>query len=99
VARHARGLVAAPENALLELADLERVAQPSAGGVSLLSLASERLGLSARGYVRVLRVARTLADLEGEDAVLERHFAEAIRYRALEPRGSSPSDAEGKETP
>lgn len=54
---------------------------PDAAGASLLALAVERLGLSARGYHRVLRVARTLADLGGDERVRLHHVAEAVRYR------------------
>ncbi len=43
--------------------------------------AAETLGFSARGYHRILRVARTLADLEGLDAIKRRHIAEAVSYR------------------
>ena len=61
---------------------LDDVARPEAAGLKLLQEASERLGLSARGYHRVLRVARTLADLEGAEAVARIHVAEAIGYRS-----------------
>jgi magnesium chelatase family protein len=47
----------------------------------LLAGAAERLGLTARGYHRVVRVARTIADLDGADAVVASHVAEALRYR------------------
>src|SRR6266853_1478136 len=51
--------------------------------LALLREASEAMRLSARGYHRVLRVARTLADLDGEELVRRVHFAEALAYRAL----------------
>jgi magnesium chelatase family protein len=62
---------------------LQEVAAPDEDGQSLLSQAAERLKLSARGYHRVLRVARTLADLEGMDAVKRLHVAEALSYRKI----------------
>jgi magnesium chelatase family protein len=64
---------------------LERVASPDAPGRALLAEAAERLKLSARGFHRILRVARTLADLEGLDGVRRLHVAEAISYRRVEP--------------
>ena len=62
---------------------LEAVAAPDAAGRALLGQAAEQLKLSARGYHRVLRVARTLADMAGSDAVLKVHVAEALNYRRL----------------
>ena len=62
---------------------LDEVASPEPAGRSLLLRAAERLRLSARGYHRVLRVARTLADLEGMSGVARRHVAEALSYRRL----------------
>ena len=60
---------------------LEEVARPDAAGLSLLRDAAEAMGLSARGYHRVLRVARTLADLDGGGPVGRMHVAEALAYR------------------
>jgi magnesium chelatase family protein len=58
-----------------------RVADPEPDGKRLLVDAAERLKLSARGYHRVLRVARTLADLDGSAGVRRPHVAEALAYR------------------
>jgi len=60
---------------------LDEVAAPDPAGRTLLQRAAERLMLSARGYHRVLRVARTLADLEGAATVARHHVAEALSYR------------------
>jgi magnesium chelatase family protein len=60
---------------------IEEIAAPDAAGLSLLRDASEKLGFSARAYHRVLRVARTLADLDRADTVGRIHLAEAISYR------------------
>jgi magnesium chelatase family protein len=60
---------------------LDAVATPEPAGGALLQRAAERLRLSARGYHRVLRVARTLADLDGAAGVARQHIAEALSYR------------------
>ncbi|MBS0536305.1 MAG: YifB family Mg chelatase-like AAA ATPase [Proteobacteria bacterium] len=62
---------------------LEEVAQADGAGLKLLRDAADQMQLSARGYHRVLRVARTLADLDGADKVGRIHLAEALSYRAL----------------
>jgi magnesium chelatase family protein len=68
-------------NARLEPADVDRVCATSAAARALLRAAAGRLGWSARGYHRVLRVARTIADLAGADRIEEAHLAEAIQFR------------------
>ena len=62
---------------------LERVASPDADGRDLLTRAAERFSLTARGYHRVLRVARTIADLDGSDGLRRTHVAEALGYRLV----------------
>jgi magnesium chelatase family protein len=77
------GLPQVRTNAAAQGPPLEEVARPDAGGLALLRDAADAMRLSARGYHRVLRVARTLADLDGADQVGRVHFAEALSYRAL----------------
>jgi magnesium chelatase family protein len=64
---------------------LEEVAAPDADGRALLTQAAEKMRLSARGYHRILKVARTIADLDGAAAVKRLHVAEALSYRRLMP--------------
>ncbi len=73
-------------NADAEGTVLNAMATPDAEGRALLTRVAERFGLSARGYHRVLRVARTIADLEGEQDVRRPHVAEAVSYRLTEAR-------------
>jgi magnesium chelatase family protein len=61
---------------------LEQVAMPDAEGLAFVRSAAERLGLSARGFHRTLKVARTIADLDGAEGVGRAHVAEALAYRA-----------------
>lgn len=70
-------------NADMEGRLLEETAAPDAEGRALLTKVAERFGLSARGYHRVLRVARTIADLDGSDRVARPHVAEAVSYRLI----------------
>ena len=70
-------------NADAEGAVLDRIATPDAAGRALLGKVADRFGLTARGYHRVLRVARTIADLDGHDAVVSDHVAEAVSYRLV----------------
>jgi magnesium chelatase family protein len=73
-------------NAQCAPALIEKVAAPDAAAMTLLRNAAESMRLSARGYHRVLKVARTLADLDGTDGVGRIHLAEALSYRALGDR-------------
>ncbi|MGE0751957.1 MAG: YifB family Mg chelatase-like AAA ATPase [Variibacter sp.] len=79
----ALGLPHIRTNAQVQAAVLEDIARPDKAGLALLRDASDAMRLSARGYHRVLRVARTLADLDGSEAVARIHLAEALSYRAL----------------
>ena len=63
---------------------LERYCALDAAGHALMEQAVRALGLSARAYTRVLRLARTIADLEGKDAIAPAHVAEAISLRVLD---------------
>jgi magnesium chelatase family protein len=71
---------------------IREFAGPDDDGRRLLEHASRALGLSARAWHRILRVARTIADLSGDDRVLAPHIAEAIAYRSLDRR-STPTSA------
>lgn len=63
---------------------IRQYAQPDSEGLNILRIAMERLKLSARAYNRILKVARTIADLEGSEQILSSHIAEAIGYRNLD---------------
>ncbi|MGC9369828.1 MAG: YifB family Mg chelatase-like AAA ATPase [Paracoccaceae bacterium] len=75
------GIESARVNADAEGRLLEEIATPDDEGRELLARVAERFGLSARGYHRVLRVARTIADLDGSEAVRKPHVAEAVSFR------------------
>ena len=82
IARYAAlGLARVRTNAECDGALLEEIAAPDRAGLTLLREAADALALSARGYHRTLRVARTLADLDGEEKVVRIHIAEALSYR------------------
>lgn len=78
--------VSTPVNAALGPEALRRFCQVDPAGRALLDRAFEKLGLSARALDRILKVARTIADLAGSDAVRAPHLAEAIQYRSLDRR-------------
>lgn len=74
-------------------ADVETIASADAPARALLSKAAEQLSLSARAYHRVMKVARTIADLDGADGVARVHVAEALtyRFRPAQPTSASTS--------
>ena len=71
-------------NARMSARDLRRYCRVDPAGEQLLENAINRLGLSARAYVRILKVGRTIADLAGAEAIQSAHIAEAIQYRSLD---------------
>ncbi|GIV55002.1 MAG: ATP-dependent protease [Candidatus Kapaibacterium sp.] len=72
------------KNADMGSKQLEQFCALDAQGRALLDAAMQRLGLSARAYDRILKVARTIADLDGSDAISPVHIGEAIQYRSLD---------------
>jgi magnesium chelatase family protein len=89
VQRQRFAALGAPEirtNAQCAPAMIEKAAAPDARATALLHKAAEAMQLSARGYHRVLKVARTLADLDGAETVGRIHLAEALSYRGLGDR-------------
>jgi magnesium chelatase family protein len=73
-------------NAEADVKLIEQLAAPDSAGLTLLRDAAEAMRLSARGYHRVLKVARTIADLDGAESVGRPHLAEALAYRAAQDR-------------
>ncbi|WP_210497363.1 YifB family Mg chelatase-like AAA ATPase [Microvirga antarctica] len=82
----ALGLDSISTNAACPAAVIEQIAQPDREGTALLHDAANAMRLSARGFHRVLKVARTLADLDSEEHVRRIHLAEALSYRAQSDR-------------
>jgi len=74
-------------NSKLTTREIERLCKPDAQGEALLKQAISRLNLSARGYHRVLKVARTAADLAASPEIRVAHLAEAVQYRRLDRGG------------
>ena len=83
------GLSGISTNAACPAPVIEQIAQPDSDGTSLIHDAANAMRLSARGFHRVLKVARTLADLDGEDKVRRIHLAEALSYRSQSDRRSN----------
>ena len=75
-------------NAHMSSGDLRKFCTPPPAAQTLLRNAVESLGLSARAYDRILKVGRTIADLEGAEILSESHLAEAIHYRSFDRRFS-----------
>lgn len=79
-----RGISGIHCNAQMTERMIHQYAEPDQDGIDMLRMAMEKLSLSARAYNRILKVARTIADLAGSDRVLTEHLAEAIGYRQLD---------------
>ena len=80
---HKRGIHA---NAQMGTREIRRYCAVEEKGESLLEVAINKLGLSARAYSRILKVSRTIADLEGSENIQSSHISEAIQYRSLDRR-------------
>ncbi|MEX1202755.1 MAG: YifB family Mg chelatase-like AAA ATPase [Ferruginibacter sp.] len=82
--KHTEGVYA---NAQMSSKTLKEICAISGAGASLLKVAMEKLNLSARAYDRILKVSRTIADLDNAAEILPEHLAEAIQYRSLDREG------------
>jgi magnesium chelatase family protein len=74
-------------NAQMSSKQLREICKIDDAGNQLLKVAMEKLGLSARAYDRILKVARTIADLDNAEKIETSHLAEAIQYRSLDREG------------
>jgi len=92
--RFYKGEVTRMTNAHLSQKDVERVCSLESKGREMLAKAVERRGLSARAFGKVLRVARTIADMDGTTAIRERHIAEAVGARVLDRDESNGASSE-----
>ncbi len=91
--RNDRGTRYVYSNAQMSHRDLGRHCPLDTNCVSLMEQAMKRIGMSARGFDRILKVARTIADLEESGSILAQHLAEAIQYRSLDRSSFCPSPA------
>jgi magnesium chelatase family protein len=73
-------------NAAMAARHIRKFCQIDDQGQKLLEMVTDKLGLSARSYSRILKVARTIADLAGDQNIRQPHLAEAIQYRGLDRR-------------
>jgi magnesium chelatase family protein len=73
-------------NAQLDSAAIRKYCITEPAADSLIKAAYEKMGMSARGYDRIMRVARTIADLDGSETIGAKHVAEAIQYRSLDKK-------------
>jgi magnesium chelatase family protein len=73
-------------NAQLDAADIRKYCVMEPAASAILKAAYERMGMSARGYDRVMRVARTIADMDASETIKANHIAEAIQYRSLDKK-------------
>jgi len=71
-------------NARMASRHIRKFCPVNTAGQKLLEMVTDRLGLSARSYTRILKVARTIADLAGEENIRQEHLAEAIQCRGLD---------------
>jgi magnesium chelatase family protein len=71
-------------NSQMEARHIREFCPIDAEGDKLLEMVTERLGLSARSYARILKVARTIADLAGGEDIRQPHLSEAVQYRGLD---------------
>ncbi len=71
-------------NAQMTPRHIRKFCEPDAAGSRMLELVTDRMGFSARTYNRILKVSRTIADLEGSEMIRENHISEAIQYRSLD---------------
>jgi magnesium chelatase family protein len=74
-------------NAQMSSQLLKKICRINEEGINLLKKAMGRLGLSARAYDRILKVSRTIADLDGSEDIRTSHLAEAIQFRSLDREG------------